>query len=70
MGDSSVYTHIDTEGMMTGFPATVARELRAGTKRQLIVAGGIRSLDEVTALDAMGCDAVVGMAIYSGVMPG
>lgn len=65
-----LYTHIDTEGMMTGFPAPVARELRAATKRQLIVAGGIRSLDEVAALDALGCDAVVGMALYSGVMPG
>jgi phosphoribosylformimino-5-aminoimidazole carboxamide ribotide isomerase len=39
--------------------------LRAGTAKQLIVAGGIRSMDEVTELDDMGADAVVGMAIYT-----
>jgi phosphoribosylformimino-5-aminoimidazole carboxamide ribotide isomerase len=63
-----LYTHIDTEGMMTGFPVHVAQDLRQATKRQLIVAGGIRSMDEVAALDAMGADAVVGMAIYTGAM--
>jgi phosphoribosylformimino-5-aminoimidazole carboxamide ribotide isomerase len=34
----------------------------------LIVAGGIRSMDEVNALDAIGADAVVGMAIYTGLI--
>jgi phosphoribosylformimino-5-aminoimidazole carboxamide ribotide isomerase len=60
-----LYTHIDTEGMMTGFPVEIARSLRAGTARQLIVAGGIRSMEEVAALHALGADAVVGMAIYT-----
>lgn len=60
-----LYTHIDTEGTMTGFPMEVARNLRAGTAKQLIVAGGIRSMEEVSALDALGADAVVGMAIYT-----
>ena len=61
-----LYTHIDTEGMMTGFPLQVAQKLRDATSKQLIVAGGIRSMEEVNALDAMGVDAVVGMAIYTG----
>jgi len=65
-----LYTHIDTEGMMAGFPIKVARKVRAATKRQLVIAGGIRSLEEVAALEALGCDAVVGMAIYSGVLSG
>ncbi|HET9181411.1 MAG TPA: 1-(5-phosphoribosyl)-5-[(5-phosphoribosylamino)methylideneamino] imidazole-4-carboxamide isomerase [Candidatus Angelobacter sp.] len=60
-----LYTHIDTEGTMAGFPVDVAQRLRASTQKQLIVAGGIRSLDEVSALDALGVDAVVGMAIYT-----
>ncbi|HEX5435336.1 MAG TPA: 1-(5-phosphoribosyl)-5-[(5-phosphoribosylamino)methylideneamino] imidazole-4-carboxamide isomerase [Candidatus Angelobacter sp.] len=60
-----LYTHIDTEGTMTGFPIDVAQRLRAATQKQLIVAGGIKSLDEVNALGAMGVDAVVGMAIYT-----
>ncbi|HSM87457.1 MAG TPA: 1-(5-phosphoribosyl)-5-[(5-phosphoribosylamino)methylideneamino] imidazole-4-carboxamide isomerase [Candidatus Limnocylindrales bacterium] len=61
-----LYTHIDTEGTMSGFPMEVARKLRAATDRQLIVAGGIKSMDEVDALDEMDVDAVVGMAIYRG----
>lgn len=61
-----LYTHIDTEGTMTGFPIEAARKLREATSKQLIVAGGIRSIDEVNELDALGVDAVVGMAIYTG----
>ena len=34
------------------------------TCKRLIVAGGIRTQEEVDRLDAMGVDAVVGMAIY------
>jgi phosphoribosylformimino-5-aminoimidazole carboxamide ribotide isomerase len=63
-----LYTHVDTEGTMQGFPMQVAAVLRATTARQLIVAGGIRARAEVEALDAMGVDAVAGMAVYSGAM--
>jgi phosphoribosylformimino-5-aminoimidazole carboxamide ribotide isomerase len=63
-----LYTHVDTEGTMSGFPVDVAAILRATTARQLIVAGGIKERAEVDALDAMGIDAVVGMAVYSGAM--
>ena len=63
-----LYTHVDTEGTMSGFPMEVAAVLRATTARQLIVAGGIREQAEVDALDAMGVDAVAGMAVYSGAM--
>jgi phosphoribosylformimino-5-aminoimidazole carboxamide ribotide isomerase len=63
-----LYTHIDTEGTMTGFPIEIAQELAGLTKKQMIVAGGIRSRAEVEQLDAIGVDAVVGMAIYTGAM--
>jgi phosphoribosylformimino-5-aminoimidazole carboxamide ribotide isomerase len=63
-----LYTHVDTEGTMQGFPMDVAAILRACTARQLIVAGGIKEQSEVEALDAMGVDAVAGMAVYSGAM--
>jgi phosphoribosylformimino-5-aminoimidazole carboxamide ribotide isomerase len=62
---SFLYTHVDTEGTMQGFPIDIAARLRALTQRQLIVAGGIRSQQEVDALDALGADAVVGMAVYT-----
>jgi phosphoribosylformimino-5-aminoimidazole carboxamide ribotide isomerase len=64
-----LYTHVDTEGTMQGFPNDVAAILRSTTAKQLIVAGGIREQAEVDALDAMGVDAVAGMAVYSGAMP-
>jgi phosphoribosylformimino-5-aminoimidazole carboxamide ribotide isomerase len=63
-----LYTHVDTEGTMRGFPIDVAAILRATTAKQLIVAGGIKERAEVDALDAMGVDAVAGMAVYSGAM--
>jgi phosphoribosylformimino-5-aminoimidazole carboxamide ribotide isomerase len=63
-----LYTHVDTEGTMQGFPINVAAILRACTAKQLIVAGGIKQQSEIDALDAMGVDAVAGMAVYSGAM--
>jgi phosphoribosylformimino-5-aminoimidazole carboxamide ribotide isomerase len=63
-----LYTHIDTEGLLQGIPLDVVDGLRKLTSRRLIAAGGIRSQQEIDALDAMGVDAVVGMAIYSGLL--
>jgi phosphoribosylformimino-5-aminoimidazole carboxamide ribotide isomerase len=60
-----LYTHVDGEGLMQGFPMETAARLRELTRRQLIVAGGIRSQQEVDSLDALGADAVVGMAVYT-----
>jgi phosphoribosylformimino-5-aminoimidazole carboxamide ribotide isomerase len=60
-----LYTHVDGEGLMEGFPMEVASRLRKLTSRQLIVAGGIRSQQEIDDLAAMGVDAVAGMAVYS-----
>ncbi len=60
-----LYTHVDGEGLMGGFPIDTAGRLRKLTAKQLIVAGGIRSQQEVDALDALGADAVVGMAVYT-----
>jgi phosphoribosylformimino-5-aminoimidazole carboxamide ribotide isomerase len=63
-----LYTHVDTEGTMQGFPFERAKTLRALTERQLIVAGGIREQSEIDALDEIGVDAVAGMAVYSGLL--
>jgi len=64
-----LYTHVDTEGTMQGFPFERAQKLRELTSRQLIVAGGIREQAEIDALDAIKVDAVAGMAVYSGLLP-
>lgn len=63
-----LYTHVDGEGLMGGFPIEVAARLRSLTARQLIVAGGIRSQQEVDALHSLGVDAVVGMAVYTDLL--
>jgi phosphoribosylformimino-5-aminoimidazole carboxamide ribotide isomerase len=63
-----LYTHVDTEGLMGGtdFPAIEA--VRRATSRRVTAAGGITTRDEIERLDAMGVDAVVGMAIYTGAL--
>lgn len=61
-----LYTHIDTEGMLTGIPMDVIRALNNKTSRKLIAAGGIKSQSEIEELDSIGVDAVVGMGIYTG----
>jgi phosphoribosylformimino-5-aminoimidazole carboxamide ribotide isomerase len=64
--DAFLYTHIDTEGSMQGIPMETVQTISRATQRRLIVAGGIRSQEEIDQLDALGIDAVVGMALYTG----
>jgi phosphoribosylformimino-5-aminoimidazole carboxamide ribotide isomerase len=64
-----LYTNIDTEGLLHGIPLEIVKELREATSRRLIAAGGIRSREEIDTLDAIGVDAVVGMAIYQNLIP-
>ena len=59
-------TLVETEGTLQGIDIDAIARLRALTSRGFIAAGGIRSRAEIDALDAMGVDAVVGMAIYTG----
>ena len=63
-----LYTHIDTEGLLLGVPLDVVAQLRKATSKQLIVAGGIRTESEIQQLHAISVDAVVGMAIYLGLL--
>lgn len=63
-----LYTHVDTEGTLQGFPLQVAERLHALTTRRLIVAGGIREQAEIDLLDRLGIDAVAGMAVYTGLI--
>jgi phosphoribosylformimino-5-aminoimidazole carboxamide ribonucleotide (ProFAR) isomerase len=57
-------TDVDREGTMAGANLAWFRELRAATKHPIIAAGGIRSQRELTALEKLGMDAAVGMAVY------
>ena len=68
--ESFLYTHIDTEGLMAGIPMEIVHAIRRATQRHLVVAGGITEQREIDSLDALGIDAVVGMALYAGKIRG
>lgn len=57
-------TDVDREGTMTGANLKYFAELRAATHHPIIAAGGIRTRREVIALERLGMDAAVGMAVY------
>jgi len=57
-------TDVDREGTMTGANLDWFRKLRATTTHPIIAAGGIKSLREISALEKIGMDAAVGMAVY------
>jgi phosphoribosylformimino-5-aminoimidazole carboxamide ribotide isomerase len=68
--ETFLYTHIDTEGLMGGIPMEAVHVIRRATTRHLVVAGGITEQQEIDSLDALGIDAVVGMALYAGKIRG
>ena len=59
-------TYVDKEGMMQGTDLNWFRRLRAATSLEITAAGGITTLDDIRALDAMDIHSAVGMAIYTG----
>jgi phosphoribosylformimino-5-aminoimidazole carboxamide ribotide isomerase len=63
-----LYTDVDHEGLMQGIDLAAVESIHARTSRKLSAAGGISTQAEVDTLNAQGIDAVVGMAIYTGVM--
>lgn len=63
-----LYTHVDREGLLQGTDMAAIEQVRTATSRHLTAAGGITTMDEVDRLDALGVDAVVGMALYTGRM--
>jgi phosphoribosylformimino-5-aminoimidazole carboxamide ribotide isomerase len=68
--ETFLYTHIDTEGLMGGIPMETVHAIQRATTRHLVVAGGITEQQEIDSLDALGIDAVVGMALYAGKIRG
>jgi phosphoribosylformimino-5-aminoimidazole carboxamide ribotide isomerase len=59
-------TYVDKEGMMQGTDLDWFRRLRDATTHEITAAGGITTLEDIEALDAMKIHAAVGMAIYTG----
>lgn len=59
-------TYVDKEGMMQGTDLDWFRRLRDATQHEITAAGGITTLDDIRALQAMDVHCAVGMAIYTG----
>jgi phosphoribosylformimino-5-aminoimidazole carboxamide ribotide isomerase len=57
-------TDVDREGTMTGANLQWFRKLRNATSHPIIAAGGIKTRREIAALEKLGMDAAVGMAMY------
>jgi phosphoribosylformimino-5-aminoimidazole carboxamide ribonucleotide (ProFAR) isomerase len=59
-------TDVDREGTMSGADLEWFRALRQATEHRIIAAGGIKTRREISALEKIGIDAAVGMAMYKG----
>ena len=57
-------TDVDREGTMRGANLKWFHKLRDATVHPIIAAGGIRTKREIAALEKIGMDAAVGMALY------
>jgi phosphoribosylformimino-5-aminoimidazole carboxamide ribotide isomerase len=57
-------TDVDREGTMTGVNLNWFRALREATKLPIVAAGGITTTREIRALEKIGMDSAVGMALY------
>jgi phosphoribosylformimino-5-aminoimidazole carboxamide ribotide isomerase len=63
-----LYTHVDREGLLQGTDLPAILSVARATTRRVIAAGGITTQAEIDDLDRHGVDAVVGMAIYTGLL--
>lgn len=59
-------TYVDKEGMLQGTDLDWYRRLRRATAHELTAAGGITTIEEIQALDALSIHSALGMAIYTG----
>ncbi|HLF61770.1 MAG TPA: phosphoribosyl-ATP diphosphatase [Acidimicrobiia bacterium] len=60
-------TFVEREGQLGGTDLDRANQVMAAAgEARVTIAGGITSVDEIAALDRLGADAQVGMALYTG----
>ncbi|MDZ7677178.1 MAG: 1-(5-phosphoribosyl)-5-[(5-phosphoribosylamino)methylideneamino] imidazole-4-carboxamide isomerase [Acidimicrobiales bacterium] len=73
--EAVVVTQIEREGLMGGPDVAGLTEMLAATDLDVIASGGVSSLDDLRALDAVEVDgrglagAIVGTAVYEGAVP-
>jgi phosphoribosylformimino-5-aminoimidazole carboxamide ribotide isomerase len=64
---SFLYTNVDVEGLQQGVRFGPVRKVIGATRRPVVVAGGVSSVQDLSGLQEAGaCGAVLGSALYSG----
>ena len=61
-----LFTCVEREGCMTGTDMELVKSLRQAVSCRLVVAGGVSTVEEIVALEKLGCDVQLGMALYTG----
>lgn len=61
-----LYTIVEKEGMLAGTNIEAFKQIREITKKPIVAAGGITSIDEIKELEKLNISSQLGMSIYTG----
>lgn len=61
-----LYTIVEKEGMMGGTDLEAIKKIRKLTKKELVAAGGISTIEEIKELEKENISSQLGMSIYTG----
>lgn len=61
-----LFTNVNKEGLMKGFDLEKVKNLKKLTKNKITVAGGITTIEDIKAIENLGLNSQIGMAIYTG----
>ena len=60
-----LFTCVEKEGCMQGTNMELVKKLRNAVSCRVVAAGGVSSVEEIRALEKIGCDVQLGMALYT-----
>ena len=63
-----LFTTVEKEGMMQGTDLDLVQKVTGKTKRPVVVAGGVTTVDEIKAISKLNAHIQLGMAVYTGAL--
>lgn len=67
LAENFMVTFVEREGRLGGTDLAFAKEIKeAAGEADVTIAGGVTTPEEIAELDRLGCDAQIGMALYTG----
>ncbi len=63
-----LFTNVIKEGMLKGADIDTAKSIRKITKRKVVYAGGVTTIDEIREFAKLNIDVQLGMALYKGLI--